>query len=57
MNTTFALEYRINFLFEKWNKSYIRYDEVNLAEEKLILCQEPFRCNPELSGLAGRGGA
>ena len=39
--TTFTLEYRLAFLFEEWNEPYLQYGEVNTAEEKVILCQEP----------------
>ncbi len=37
---TSAFEYRIAFLFEKWNETYQKYGEVNLAKEKAILCQK-----------------
>ncbi|MEK9196443.1 MAG: hypothetical protein AAB914_03685 [Patescibacteria group bacterium] len=37
---TYALEAKINFLFEKQSEPYRQYGEVSIAEEKLILDQE-----------------
>ncbi|MEK9195888.1 MAG: hypothetical protein AAB914_00810 [Patescibacteria group bacterium] len=40
MSTTFALEFKTAFLFEKRSEPYKRYGEVSIAEEKAVLDQE-----------------
>jgi len=50
---TFALELKTAFLFEKWNKPYLKYGGVNLAKEKAVFGQE-YLWNCWLCQLAER---
>lgn len=52
---SFTLEAMIAFLFEKWSELYMRYSEVNIAEEKVIRVQEPLQ-SFVLCTKAGKGG-
>lgn len=38
--TSYALEDKTAFLFEKWSELYRWYSEVNLTKEKVVLSQE-----------------
>jgi len=51
---SFTLEAMVAFLFEKWSELYIRYCEVNIAEEKVIRAQEPLQ-SIWLCQVAGKG--
>jgi len=54
--STYILELKTTFVFEKRTKLYQKYSEKSIAKEKVVLNQEPFRRNPELLGLTGKGG-
>ncbi len=46
----------MNFIFEKWNESYKKYDEVNIGKEKFFIAREALQ-SKLLCNLAGKGGA